>query len=265
MKEMINKVYNEDCLETMKRMEDNSVDLTVTSPPYDNLRTYNNNTLWNRCIWEQVISNLFKITKDFGVVVWIVGDATIKGNETMTSFKQALYFNEVGFNLHDTMIYQKVKFSPYDPRNKRYKQQFEYMFIFSKGKPRVYNPIKDVKNKYAGLKFKGRHGRTKKDDIRKPSKHYKTLAEFQDRSNIWKYSQEGGVSEHPAPFPKKLAEDHILSWSNEGDLVYDPFMGSGTTAVCSKILNRKYIGSEIDKDYYEIVQKRLKQVQGRLF
>ena len=155
------------------------------------------------------------------------------------------------------MIYQKSKFSPYDPRNKRYKQQFEYMFIFSKGKPRSYNAINDVKNKYAGLKFKGRHGRTNKDDIRKPNEHYKILAEFQDRSNIWKYAQEGNKSEHPAPFPEKLANDHIISWSNENDLVLDCFMGSGTTGVACKNLGRKFIGIEMDEGYFKIAEDRI--------
>jgi len=253
------KLYRGDCLEVMDKLIKKGVvvDLTVTSPPYDNLRTYNNSSSWNEDIWKQVIEKLYRVTKDSGVVVWVVGDATIKGSETGTSFKQALYFKEVGFNLHDTMIYQKSKFSPYDPRNKRYKQQFEYMFIFSKGKPRSYNAINDVKNKYAGLKFKGRHGRTNKDDIRKPNEHYKILAEFQDRSNIWKYAQEGNKSEHPAPFPEKLANDHIISWSNENDLVLDCFMGSGTTGVVCKNLNRKFIGIELDPDYFKIAEDRI--------
>ena len=255
----MNKLINGDCLEVMDELIAKGVvvDLTVTSPPYDNLRTYNNSSSWNEDIWKQVIEKLYRVTKDSGVVVWVVGDATIKGSETGTSFKQALYFKEVGFNLHDTMIYQKSKFSPYDPRNKRYKQQFEYMFIFSKGKPRSYNAINDVKNKYAGLKFKGRHGRTNKDDIRKPNEHYKILAEFQDRSNIWKYAQEGNKSEHPAPFPEKLANDHIISWSNENDLVLDCFMGSGTTGVACKNLGRKFIGIEMDEGYFKIAEDRI--------
>lgn len=248
-----------DCLEEMDKLIDRGikVDLTVTSPPYDNLRTYKGSLEWNEAIWKQVIEKLYKITKDGGVVVWVVGDATIKGSETGTSFKQALYFKEMGFNLHDTMIYQKSKFSPYDPRNKRYKQQFEYMFVLSKRKPKTYNPINDIKNKYAGLKFKGRHGRTNKDKIRKENNNYKILSEFQDRSNIWKYAQEGRQSKHPAPFPEQLAKDHIISWSNEYDIVFDPFMGSGTTGKMARLNCRDFIGIEKVDEYFEIARNRI--------
>ena len=144
-------LYNGDCLEIMQQLieEGIKVDLTVTSPPYDNLRTYNgNNDLWNENVWKGIIERLYKITNNGGVVVWVVGDATIKGSETGTSFKQALYFKEVGFNLHDTMIYQKSNFS--NPSNNRYHQIFEYMFVFSKGKIKTFNSIKDRKNKIVG-------------------------------------------------------------------------------------------------------------------
>ena len=260
-------LYNGDCLEVMDELiaDGIQVDLTVTSPPYDNLRTYNDSLNWNEDIWKNVLDRLFKITKDGGVVVWVVGDATIKGSETGTSFKQALYAKDIGFNLHDTMIYKKTKFSPYDPRNKRYKQQFEYMFILSKGKPNVYNPIRDVPNKYAGLKFKGRHGRTNKDKIRKPNIEYKTLKDFQDRSNIWDYAQEGNQSSHPAPFPKQLAQDHIISWSDKGNLILDCFMGSGTTGVACKNLNRSFIGIELDTNYFNIAKDRIYPKDKGLF
>ena len=261
------RLINDDCLKAMDKLikEGIRVDLTVTSPPYDNLRTYNDTLVWNEDIWKSVLDRLFKITNDGGVVVWIVNDATIKGSESGTSFKQALYAKEIGFNLHDTMIYKKNKFSPYDPRNKRYKQQFEYMFVFSKGKIRIYNPIKDIPNKYKGLKFKGRHGRTNKDNIRKPSSEYKTIGDFQDRSNIWDCTQEGNISNHPAPFPLQIARDHILSWSNEGDLVLDCFMGSGTTGVACKNLNRNFIGIELDDKYFKICEDRINKPKDSLF
>jgi len=191
--------------------------------------------------------------------VWVVGDATIKGSETGTSFKQALWAKECGFNLHDTMIWKKVRYSPYDPRNKRYKQQFEYMFIFTKGKP-TYNPIKDVPNKHAGLIYKGRHGRTNKDKIRRPSENTKILDDFQDRSNVWESLQDvQGL--HPAPFPEQLAHDHIISWSNEGDTVLDPFMGSGTTGKMAKHLGRNFIGIELDETYYNIAKERIENTK----
>ena len=114
-----------DCLELLKDIPDGSVDLTVTSPPYDNLRTYNgNNDQWSADVWQKVIAELYRVTKDGGVVVWVVGDATIKGSETGTSFRQALYFKEIGFNLHDTMIYQKNNPMPY--KHNRYLPCFEY-------------------------------------------------------------------------------------------------------------------------------------------
>ena len=246
----INKIYNENCLETMARMEDNFIDLTVTSPPYDNLRTYNGYSF----DFESIAKELYRVTKDCGVVVWVVGDATIKGSETGTSFKQALFFKECGFNLHDTMIYKKKSCYAHDPRNKRYKSYFEYMFILSKGKPKTYNEIKDVPNKHAGKVLKGTGGRDKNGNKRKLKEM--VISDFQARPNIWEIAS-SGRSKHPAIFPEKLANDHIISWSNEGDLVYDCFMGSGTTAKMAKLNNRNYIGSEISEEYCNIANERL--------
>jgi DNA modification methylase len=255
----INKNYNESNLETMAKMPDCFVDLTVTSPPYDNLRTYN-----GYCFdFENVAKELFRITKQGGVVVWIVGDATIKGSETGTSFKQALYFKEIGFNLHDTMIYKKNNVYAHDPRNKRYKQCFEYMFVFSKGKPLTYNEIKDKPNKHAGKTLSGTKGRTK-DGVKRDLKPV-IMGDFQARFNIWEYTTGGSVAsdkiafKHPAIFPEQLANDHILSWSNEGDLIYDPFMGSGTTAKMCILNNRNWIGSEISSEYCKIIEERIKK------
>ena len=248
----INKIYNENCLDTMAKMPDCFVDLTVTSPPYDNLRKYKGYSF----DFEEIAKELYRITKQGGLVVWIVGDATVKGSETGTSFKQALYFKEVGFNLHDTMIYQKKSCYAYDPRNKRYKHIFEYMFILSKGKPNTYNEIKDVPNKHAGKVLKGTKGRDKNGKKRKLKETI--IGEFQARSGVWMVPS-SEKSEHPAIFPEKLAGDHIISWSNENDLVYDPFIGSGTTAKMAILNNRKYIGSEISKEYCEIAEKRINE------
>lgn len=246
----INKCYNENCLDTMVKMPDCFVDLTVTSPPYDNLRTYNGYSF----DFEAVAKELYRVTKQGGVVVWVVGDATIKGSETGTSFKQALYFKEIGFNLHDTMIYQKKSCYAHDPRNKRYKSMFEYMFIFSKGTPNTYNEIKDTPNIHAGKIIKGSKGRDTQGKKRKLKEQ--VITAYQARANIWKIPS-SGRSEHPAIFPEQLANDHIISWSNEGDLVYDPFTGSGTTAKMAIINKRNWIGSEISEEYCKIIERRI--------
>lgn len=255
----INKIYNENCLDTMKKMEDNLIDLTVTSPPYDNLRTYTGESDWNFEVFKDIAKELYRVTKQGGVVVWVVGDATIKGSETGTSFKQALYFMQCGFNLHDTMIYEKCGVMP---SKTRYCQMFEYMFVFSKGKPKTTNIIKDRKNNWGNTKT-GNIGQRQKDGSVKKN-GIKTISEFGSRFNIWRIMNEGGFMNkdietklHPATFPMELANDHIISWSNEGDLVYDCFMGSGTTAKMAILNNRNYIGSEISKEYCDIAEERL--------
>jgi site-specific DNA-methyltransferase (adenine-specific) len=248
----VNKIYNEDCLDTMKKMPDEFIDLTVTSPPYDNLRAYKDEVglNWNFEVFAPIADELYRVTKKNGVVVWVVGDATLQGTETGSSFRQALYFKDIGFNLHDTMIYEKNSSSfPASPKSSRYTQIFEYMFVFSKGKPKA-KLLCDKKNKWAGWVDFG--GNVLKDPVPEKS----------PRTNIWKYTTSFNGVEHPAPFPEKLATDHILTWSKEGDLVYDPFMGSGTTAKMAKRHKRSYIGSEISKEYWEICQKRLRDVQS---
>lgn len=249
------ELYNADCLTKMKDIPDGSVDLVVTSPPYDNLRTYNgNNALWGEHVWKAVIQDLFRVIKDGGVVVWVVGDATIKGSETGTSFKQALWAKECGFNLHDTMIYHKQFYVPLT--HNRYEQEFEYMFVLSKGKPKVFNPIK-VPTLFGGKKSTLTHRKTGEQPVR-GTNYGKERKMERIIGNIWKLQPQRG-NEHPAVFPEKLAHDHILSWSNEGDTILDPFAGSGTTGVVCKKLNRNFIGIELDKDYYKIAKKRIEE------
>ena len=255
----INKIYNENCLDTMARMEDNFIDLTVTSPPYDNLRTYNGYSF----DFESIANELYRVTKKGGVVVWVVGDATIKGSETGTSFKQALYFKECGFNLHDTMIYRTDK----PPVNaKRYQGNFEYMFVFTKGKINTFNPITTLPKRPTHIATKTHRDKNGKMSLKKrPQKSTKTI------DNIWYFytgraeTKDDCAYKHPARFPEQLANDHILSWSNEGDLVYDCFMGSGTTAKTAIINNRKWIGSEMSSEYCEILHERLKQFDNDIF
>ncbi len=250
----LNKIYNEDCMETMKRMEDNFIDLTVTSPPYDDLRDYK---VYN-FDFEKIAKELYRITKVGGIVVWIVGDATIKGSETGTSFKQALYFKEIGFNLHDTMIYLKKGFS--NPSSNRYHQVFEYMFILSKGPLQTFNPIQKL-NMYGNIKPSWNTSRQKSGEMlsKKHKRHYSG-----NKFNVWEYgtgymksAKDKYIFEHPAIFPEKLASDHIISWSNKNDLIYDPFIGSGTTAKMAIRYDRQWIGSEISKEYCEITRKRI--------
>ena len=248
-----NRVIQGDCLEVMKDIPDRSIDMVLTSPPYDNLRTYNASLEWGEHIWKPVIRELFRIVKDSGVVVWVVGDATIKGSETGTSFKQALYFKEVGFNLHDTMIYEKST-SPF-PMHTRYNQLFEYMFIFTKLTQPTFNPIK-IPTKTGGLNRSKDGGYRMKDGTMKKA-GFETRKITKTMGNVWRYSVGGKKQIHPATFPEKLAHDHIVSWSNEGDTILDPFAGSGTVGKIAKQLNRNYILIEKVPEYIDIINKRL--------
>ena len=240
-----------DCVEGLKLIKPNSIDLTVTSPPYDNLRTYN-----GYCFdFESVAKELYRVTKLGGVVVWNVNDSTIKGSETGNSFRQALYFKELGFNLHDTMIWIKDGGGAVGS-NKCYTQNFEYMFVFSKGTPKTIHLIYDKPNKSFGQDKSG-VGRRKatgehKIEQRKPSK------EFSRRNNWWYIPPQKGAG-HPAVFPEQLANDHIISWSNEGDVVLDCFMGSGTTGKMAVLNNRKFIGIELDQGYFDTAKERIEQ------
>jgi len=246
------RLANADCLEAMSWIPANTVDLTVTSPPYDNLRTYNGTLEWGEHVWKPVLEHLFRVTKIGGVVAWIVNDATIKGSETGTSFRQALYAKEIGFNLHDTMIWSKP--NPIPRTHNRYEQAFEYMFVFSKGSPAAWNPRK-VPSKLAG---KPRTGTIQQDasGARKEKNLGGCVAPTKIPGNVWECVN-GEKSEHPAVFPLSLAQDHIISWSNENDVVLDTFLGSGTTGVACMNLNRRFIGIEKDATYYELAKNRI--------
>lgn len=252
----LNKIYNENCLATMSKMPDGFLDMTCTSPPYDNLRVYAGESQWTFELFQEIARELFRVTKQGGVVVWVVGDATVNGSETGTSFKQALYFKEIGFNLHDTMIYLKdaLQF----PDATRYGQVFEYSFILSKGSPKTFKPLRDRRNVSFGRVVTGT-ARNADGSTRRASCYGQEIAEYGMRFNVWMIPSVKGNGEtsHPATFPESLAKDHILSWSNENDIVYDPFMGSGTTAKAAHQLKRQWIGSEISEEYVELANKRL--------
>ena len=264
----LNSILEGDCLELMEEMPDSFIDLTVTSPPYDELRTYGAGVVKNKnkfngytFQFEKIAKELYRITKHGGVVIWVVGDQTIKGNETGSSFRQALFFKECGFNLFDTMIYTKP------PRgacgnNSTYWQSFEYMFVFSKGTPKTINLLRDRENKDSR---KGDRGTKRLQNGELLKLNRGGYGKFGRRTNVWEYNIGKGHStrdviafEHPAIFPEKLAEDHILSWSNEGEIIFDPFMGSGTTAKMALKNGRNYIGIEKEEEYIKIANARLK-------
>lgn len=257
LKDISNKLFEGECEEILKNFKDNLIDLTLTSPPYDNLRSYKD-CEWNLKKFKLIANELYRVTKKGGIVVWVVGDACIKGSETGSSFKQCLYFMELGFKLHDTMIYEKNTSSfPARRTSKRYTQIFEYMFILSKDtSPKTGNLICDKKNKWAGSTNWGKNThRNKKGDLVQ-TKDIKPVPEFSPRTNIWRYvvgknynTKDKEAHKHPAIFPEKLVEDHIKSWSNEGDIIMDIFSGSGTTIKNAYLLKRNFVGIERNNDY----------------
>lgn len=252
-------IFNADCVELMKTMHDNGdkVDLIVTSPPYDDLRTYNGSSSWTYEKFKEVADGMVSVLADGGVIVWVVGDACINGSETGTSFRQALYFMQVGLNLHDTMIFEKNSSTfPARSNGNRYTQIFEYMFVLSKGKPKTAHLICDKPNKWAGHTSWGDTVIYNKDGTRKNQGKIKKVPEFSPRTNIWKYTTGfNGRKGHPAQFPDKLVADHILTWTNPGDVVFDPMVGSGTTAISAIRTGRKFVACEIDREYFSICTK----------
>jgi site-specific DNA-methyltransferase (adenine-specific) len=252
------QLYPGDCAQVLKTLPTGHIDLTVTSPPYDNLRTYNGFTF----DFETIAQELYRVTKPGGVVVWVVNDATVKGSETGTSFRQALYFKEIGFNLHDTMIWDKGGFTATGSLKVRYGSVFEYMFVLSKGLPNTFNPIKDRPNKKAGSK---RNGTVRNSDgtMKLMSNQGRQSPALGQRFNVWRMPGEQNntirreAGYHPAIFSERLAEDHILSWSNPGDIVLDPFMGSGTTGKMALKNGRRFIGIEISPEYLAIAEQRI--------
>lgn len=264
-----NIIHNMECAEGMEQLiPDESIDLVVTSPPYDNLRSYNGYSF----NFEEIAQELWRVIKPGGVIVWVVGDATVKGSETGTSFRQVLHFKELGFNLHDTMIWKKT--NPMPVNDKRYQQSFEYMFVLSKGVPKTINLIKVLKSEKTTYRQQFKMTTTQKgksgENVTPTNYQGNDRSEFTKKKNIWEYPvgfnalNDKIASRHPAIFPENLASDHIISWSNPGDVVLDPFMGSGTTAKMALLNGRKYVGFEMSAEYCEIAEERLSNVQTTL-
>lgn len=260
----LDKIILGDSEQVLKELPNESVDLVVTSPPYDNIKNYHNSLDFTFDKFKNIVNELYRVLKQGGVVIWVVADQTKDGTESGTSFRQALYFKEAGFNLYDTMIYRKLNYMPLTHR--RYEQEFEYMFCFSKGIPKTFNPIK-VDSTYAGTKAGGNVYKTDGDELTKIKQHI--VNDKKIKGNVFEYhtgSAYTGKYKHPAMFPYDLAKDQILSWSNEEDVVLDPFSGAGTTCVAAKDFDRHFIGIEQNEEYHKISVDRLyeKTMKGQI-
>lgn len=245
-----------DNTEVLSGFPDACIDLVVTSPPYDDLRTYGGHS-WN---FDTLASQLVRVLKPGGVIVWVVADATVNGSETLTSMRQAIHFKDVcGLNVHDTMIYKKAGTGACGS-NDAYWQAWEYMLVLSKGKPKAINRLADRKNYRAGtVAASGMSAKVAAVGTRS-ERGQRIVPEMSVRQNVWEYAaHDGELTNHPAPFPLPLAKDHIASWSNPGDVVLDPFSGSGTTCKAAKELNRLWCGIEINPEYCAIAEARLSQ------
>lgn len=259
--EHLNQVLHCDCVLGMRALPDACIPLTVTSPPYDKLRMYDGHALPFE-LFQLVACELYRVTMPRGVIVWVVQDGTDKnGSETGTSFRQREFFKNLGMSAHATMI-MKVNACRF-PNNRRYCQQFHYAFVLSKGKPRVINVLRDSANQHPGDVVKHSH-RSKDGKLVTCLMPHKRLAAYGYRGNVWDYKVGNGQTtkdrfafNQTALMPELMAEDHILSWSNPGDLVFDPMCGAATTCKMALLNHRKFLGMEIHQTYWEIACKRM--------
>lgn len=249
-------LYTGECAAVMRdNIPDGSIDLTVTSPPYDNLRTYRGFVF----DFEAIAAQLWRVTKPGGVVVWVVDDQKQNGTESGESLRQVLRFMDIGFSLHDKMIYEGLNGAMAAPDE--YLQCFEMMFVLSKGKPQTVNLLHDRRNVRFGLESTPKTKRGRDGDLAEI--HMVERSPLGRRKNIWSYAVGGKTDggNHPAQFPEALARDHIASWSNPGDLVLDPMMGSGTTGKMAVLAQRRFIGIDIAAEYVELARERIGRAQ----
>lgn len=259
----LDKIYNIDCVKGMSEMPDGSVDMVLTSPPYDNLRRYDGSE-WSFEKFCEVARQITRILKDGGVCVWVVGDATINHSETGTSFRQALYFKDsCGLNLYDTMIFAKA--NPIPQNQRRYEQCFEYMFVISKGTPKTFNGIKESCQQFGRPQEWGRSNNVGEHTAKHlRTSDVRTTKATKLHGNIFTYGVGGNDTGHPAVFPYKLAAEQVATWTDANDVVCDPFCGSGTTSVACIGLGRRFIGFEICTEYYQQADKRIKKASQQL-
>ena len=255
----LDKIHCGDNCDLLGQLPRECIDLVVTSPPYDDLRTYGGHS-WD---FFGVAWQLKRVLKPGGVIVWVVADATKDGSETGTSMEQALHFKRLGLNLHDTMIYKKAGGSP-NTHHPRYTHCFEYMFVFTAGTPKTFNAARMKRNSTAGAVVPPKRKMQRNGEIKAFDVETTITPEYSIDVNVWEYlvgkaSGDEGMGEHSAYFPERLAADHIATWSNPGDLVLDPFSGSGTTAKAAKELGRRFLGLEINPEYCAIAERRIAQ------
>lgn len=256
-------LYNGDSEEVLKGLPDECIDLVITSPPYDDLRKYNGiGAMWNRDKFQSIADQLVRVLKPGGVIVWNVYDKTEKGTKSGTSLEQCLYFRDKGLNINDYMIWRKTNPLPV-VKQPRYNPCFEFMFVLSKGKPKTFNPIQ-IPTKSGGKHYKSTAKNMGGENGRRMLDYH--VNSYMTDYNVWNmpvapnkevYHIDGHEVKHPAVFPLQLPVRHVLTWSNPGDTVLDPFAGSGTTMVASKMHGRPCIGIELDKTYCEIIKQRL--------
>jgi len=252
---MAYQLHQQDCVEWMLTQPHESIDCVLTSPPYDNIRSYNGYTF----DFESTATELVRLLAPGGVIIWNVADATQGGSETGTSMRQALYFMSLGLRLHDTQIYVKRNPMPTNVQTRRYHQAWEYMFVFSKGTPAVFNPIQ-VDAKYTGnarMKYRGTDGTI---EYKTTIRNVKTKLR-----NVFEYTIGGGhttknkqLSSHPALMPEQLALDQLTTWADTHSVIYDPFAGAGTTLWAAQQLGFSSVGTEIDSDYCALIHDRMR-------
>ena len=212
---LINNIFNEDCLITLSKLPNNYVDLVLTSPPYDHLRSYNGN---NKFEFEKIAVELTRVLKNGGVIVWIVGDEKKKGSESGTGYRQAIYFLDYcNLKLHDSMVYLKNTTTyPAKPNGNRYSQNFEMMYVFSKGKPTTANLICDKPNRWHGTTNFGQKTDRDKNDILVPVKKFKPIPEYSPRTIFGNMLQEMVI-------PKKKSFPICIQPSSQSSLQVTTF------------------------------------------